>query len=322
MPVDLTVFERQKSIVDQQQLQDAFNMKKALAAAQIQSNQQRAALDFDQARREQQLLDYKMQEASKGVDAPSSVREYQFFNQLPEDQKKAFLNVKRAAQIQNLGSGFGVYNPVDGAIAPISGGGIGMTPAQSDDMNRKNRELQEQFNRGVDVKEKALQTVYRLIGNPSAALGTPEYEGNIAGVKANRGRFSSQFPNVFSGAIDAEADLNYLTNLLTTENLGLLKGVLSDTDMQILKNIGSGDLMGSDEKSIAALQRLRDILGKKVEAGRAIQEQGFGNLPPPPLSTLGMENTGDLPPAPGGTPPAVDGRQNSPVDYKSKYGLK
>ena len=31
MPVDLGVFERQKTILDQQQLQDAFNLKKALA---------------------------------------------------------------------------------------------------------------------------------------------------------------------------------------------------------------------------------------------------------------------------------------------------
>lgn len=35
MAVDLGVFERQKTIVDQQQLQDAFNLKKALAAQQM-----------------------------------------------------------------------------------------------------------------------------------------------------------------------------------------------------------------------------------------------------------------------------------------------
>lgn len=44
MPVDLSVFERQKSIVDQQQLQDAFELKKALAVAQIKKSQE---LDLD-----------------------------------------------------------------------------------------------------------------------------------------------------------------------------------------------------------------------------------------------------------------------------------
>ena len=38
MPVDLSVFERQKSIVDQQQLQDAFELKKALAIQGAQRN--------------------------------------------------------------------------------------------------------------------------------------------------------------------------------------------------------------------------------------------------------------------------------------------
>jgi len=38
MPVDLSVFERQKSIIDQQQLQDAFELKKALAIQSAQKN--------------------------------------------------------------------------------------------------------------------------------------------------------------------------------------------------------------------------------------------------------------------------------------------
>jgi len=39
MPVDLGVFGRQKTIVDQQQLQDAFNLKKQLATQQIMASQ-------------------------------------------------------------------------------------------------------------------------------------------------------------------------------------------------------------------------------------------------------------------------------------------
>jgi len=35
MAVDLGVFERQKTIVDQQQLQDAFNLKRALVLGQL-----------------------------------------------------------------------------------------------------------------------------------------------------------------------------------------------------------------------------------------------------------------------------------------------
>lgn len=263
---DLSVFQRQKTIVDQQQLQDAFELKKALAAAQLVGEQQDRAI--------------KMQTLAQGGEAPSAVREYQFYNQLPADQQQQFLNVKRAAQIQNMGGGFGVYNPVQGGITPIQGGGIAPNPAQQDEINRKNRETEDQFNRGLDVKQKALEATYRLVGNPLAKKGTPEFEGNISGVRANRGGISTLFPNVFNSAVDAEADLTTLSNLLTTENLGLLKGVLSDTDMKVLASIGSGEIAGSDEKAIGAIKRMQQALSGKVAAGRAVQSQGFNGQPP------------------------------------------
>lgn len=46
MAVDLGVFERQKTIVDQQQLQDAFELKKALAGAELQKALKPEAFDI------------------------------------------------------------------------------------------------------------------------------------------------------------------------------------------------------------------------------------------------------------------------------------
>lgn len=299
MPVDLSVFDRQKTIVDQQALQDAFNLKKQLAMAQLQGEQE-----------DRQL---KRQVLMQGGAAPAAVREYQFYNQLPQDQQEQFLNVKRAAQIQNLGSGFGVYNPVQGGIAPVQGGGIMPNPAQQDEIDRKNREAEDQFNRGLDVKQKALESTYRLVGKPNPETGLLE-GGNIEGVRANRGGVSSLFPNISNAAVDAEADLTTLEDLLTTENLGLLKGVLSDTDMKVLASIGSGEIKGSDKKALGAIRRMQEALGGKVAAGRAIQEQGFEGMPPL-LSDPNIEFID--------SPQFGDGSGNAPTtDYKSKYGLK
>jgi hypothetical protein len=279
MPVDLGVFERQKTIVDQQQLQDAFELKKALA---IQSAQQGELTN-----------QIALQKLATGAEAPSAVREYQFFNKLAPDQQKQFLDVKRAAQIQNMGSGFGVYNPVQGGITPIAGGGIAPSPSQQDEITRKNRETEDQFNRGLDVKQKALEATFRLVGNPTAKAGTPEALGNVSGVRANRGGISTLFPNISNSAVDAEADLTTLSNLLTTENLGLLKGVLSDTDMKVLASIGSGEIQGSDEKAIGAIRRMQQALSGKVAAGRAVQQQGYDGQPPllsdPKLSQPAMD---------------------------------
>jgi hypothetical protein len=204
---------------------------------------------------------------AQGVDAPSAVREYQFYNQLPQAEQEQFLNVKRAAQIQNLGGQFGVYNPVQGNVAPIQGAEIMPSPAQQDDINRKNREAEDMFNRGLDVKEKALAAAERLLENES-------------GVRANRGGISTLFRNVSDSAIDAQADLETLSNLLTTENLGLLKGVLSDTDMKILASIGSGEIQGSDEKTLGAIRRMQEALSGKVAAGRQVQREGYSDMPP------------------------------------------
>jgi len=266
MPVDLGVFGRQKTIVDQQQLQDAFELKKALA---IQG-----------AKQGELANQIALQKLATGADAPSAVREYQFYTALPPEEQTKYRDVKRAAQIQNLGAGFGVYNPSQGGITPIQGGGIAPNPAQQDAIDRKNREAEDMFNRGLDVKQKALEATYRLVGNPNAPEGSAERAGNVSGVRANRGGISTLIPNFGNAAVDAEADLTTLSNLLTTENLGLLKGVLSDTDMKVLASIGSGEIQGSDKKTMGAIRRMRQALSGKVAAGRAVQNQGFEGTAP------------------------------------------
>jgi hypothetical protein len=266
---DTSIYKNIAGFNDYNAAAQAQGLQSALAAAQIQGQMQDRLL--------------KQKQLEQGVDAPAAVREYQFYNQLPKAQQEQFLTVKRAAQIQNLGGGFGVYNPVQGGVTPIQGGEIMPNPAQQDEIDRKNREAEDMFNRGLDVKQKALEATQRLIGvyNPE----TKTYKGgNESGVRANRGGVSTLFPNVSDSAVDAAADLETLSNLLTTENLGLLKGVLSDTDMKVLASIGSGELQGSDEKALGAIRRMQQALSGKVAAGRAIQQQGFSGELPPNLS--------------------------------------
>lgn len=102
--------------------------------------------------------------------------------------------------------------------------------------------------KALDVKKQAFDLATKLLNNQG-------------GVEANRGFYSKLIPNTSAGAIDAEADLETMASLLTTENLGLLKGVLSDTDMRVLKDIGAGKLKGSDASVIQGLKDIRDKLG-------------------------------------------------------------
>lgn len=128
------------------------------------------------------------------------------------------------------------------------------------DNQMKVKDDQDKFNRAAQVKAAALEEINKLIG----IEGNPNYPGNISGVKRVSGPLGKRIPVVFSNkAADAEAGLEALKNLLTVENLGLLKGVLSDTDMKILANIGSGSISGSDERVIAALKKMQTALGEQ-----------------------------------------------------------
>lgn len=107
--------------------------------------------------------------------------------------------------------------------------------------------------KAMQVKRDALTVVDRLLNNQS-------------GVKANRGGISTFFPNISDASVNAEGDLDTLASLLTTENLGLLKGVLSDTDMKILKDIGAGGLKGADAQVLQNLQILKQKLSGQTGA--------------------------------------------------------
>lgn len=102
-----------------------------------------------------------------------------------------------------------------------------------------------------EVKIQALDVTNRLLNN-------------LPGVRANRGGISTLLPNISDSAVNAEADLETLASLLTTENLGLLKGVLSDTDMKVLKDIGAGGLKGADEQVINNLKTIQAKLGGQL----------------------------------------------------------
>jgi len=107
--------------------------------------------------------------------------------------------------------------------------------------------------KAMDVKTTAFDVANRLLDNAE-------------GVRANRGGVSTIFRNMSDSSINAEADLDTLASLLTTENLGLLKGVLSDTDMKVLKDIGAGGLKGADEQVLKNLAAIRDKLGGQIGA--------------------------------------------------------
>lgn len=83
------------------------------------------------------------------------------------------------------------------------------------------------------------------------------------GVRGAFGVVDSRLPTLRQSTADAEVLRNSLTSLLTLENTGKLKGVLSNADMEILRRASStiSPEMG-DDAAIAELERVEQVMDK------------------------------------------------------------
>lgn len=72
--------------------------------------QQQANLDRDFTYRQEQGM------IGGGETAPSSVREYQYFTSLSPEEQRKYLAMKRTTQSFDLGSRFGIYDPMTGQM--------------------------------------------------------------------------------------------------------------------------------------------------------------------------------------------------------------
>jgi hypothetical protein len=120
---------------------------------------------------------------------------------------------------------------------------------------------QETVDAKAKQKEKAMQVA------DSTKRLVSELLSNLDGVRAAVGGFDESFlsPTFFDSTRDAEASLDDLRNLLTVDNLGLMSGVLSESDIKILQSVGSNGLSGSDDRVIGSLKRMARALGIELD---------------------------------------------------------
>ena len=117
------------------------------------------------------------------------------------------------------------------------------------------KENEDKAGKAEEVKTKTRQLVSELLGN-------------IDGIKAVAGGFDEMTPTFFDSSKDAEAAMDDLKNLLTVENLKLMTGVLSESDIAILRSVGSSGLSGSQDRIIETLQKIDQAVGGQKTIGR------------------------------------------------------
>jgi hypothetical protein len=125
------------------------------------------------------------------------------------------------------------------------------------------RESQKMDSAGKENKIRGLQLIDRIIANKdlNAVLGSMEGRHEIGDLAH---RFDPQETN-------AIADINNLRDILTGDNLGMMSGVLSESDMKIIANIAGGGLerQRDEETFMADIEAIRDALSRGFDPDSA-----------------------------------------------------
>jgi hypothetical protein len=109
----------------------------------------------------------------------------------------------------------------------------------------KAREAKIQEEKGHNIKKTALNLINDLLD-----------EKNLQATLSQFGSFDRHTPNITQSANDAAARLEQLEDVLTAENLGLMTGVLSETDLKVIANIASGGI----KRKVGDKQALKNLL--------------------------------------------------------------
>lgn len=191
--------------IRQQQINETAEQKNKTIQAMLEAGREDLAnmAEAGQMAQAWQLF-AQAQQPTNGPDAPSSVREHEYFLSLDEAGKAEYLRMKRANPYLDLGDSFAQPNPVapgtiSGPAIPkngnvptgyeqAQGGGIQPMPGSEPDIDRRNEALKAQ--QAITVADAKTANVLDAIETAESQVGWGEtgmigaIAGNVAGSRA------------------------------------------------------------------------------------------------------------------------------------------
>lgn len=93
---------------------------------------------------------------------------------------------------------------------------------------------------------------------------TDKLAKNEQGLKGATGPISSRMPSFREGTVDFEADIGELQSLLTMGNLGRMTGVLSESDIKLIREAASGiNMAASEGRMREKIKQIRDTIATR-----------------------------------------------------------
>lgn len=155
---------------------------------------------------------------------------------------------QRASYMRSGGTASDFDAQFGGLLSGSEQNNLGISTAQS----KATVEQEQTKQKAQQTASSALNIVQRLKDSGSAL-------GNTVGP------ISSKLPTIRGGSADFEQNYNALKSLLTLENMGVMKGVLSDSDIKIIQNASANLSLGQSESGFRKeLDNIQAILQNRM----------------------------------------------------------
>lgn len=206
----------------------------------------------------------KKQMGADGAEAPSTVREWEYFNKLsPEDQQR-FLTMKRAEKYLDTGTGFVRPDPVTGQVAPVVNKNLAKAESQKAQGKAEGEGIASAPSE-VAKAEAMLKTIQDIRNHPRRQAGT--------GTSAYLPSWRAQTRD-FDNLVDQAKGQAFLQAFESLKGGGQITEIEGQKATQALARLQQ---TGSEEGFLQALTDLEEVVTAGLERARARAGQADHN---------------------------------------------
>lgn len=243
------------------------------------------------------------------IDSPMNVKEWNYFKQLPEDQKQQYLTMKRANQFLDAGTNYNRPNPLDAAAPPLQ---VIPKNVAGEAAARKTGELNAEGANSLPKTKLALEAYEANNNNVSSRIDKAINQSG-AWTTGFMGSVGSHIPG--SAANDLRGTLETISANLGFDKLAEIRaqsptggalGAVSDQEGAQLRsavaNIEQSQTQEQLVENLRSIQAIRQDFAKRKREAYDIDVARFGaaNVPNPDTGKLPSAGSGSaVNPSPG-----------------------
>lgn len=244
-------------------------------------------------------LDRKLKEAQiqkalrpdSGPDAPNAVREYQFYQSLPEDQKRQYLAVKRAQQTLDLGTSYGIADPLNpgqlrGTVEKdLAGAEAEKVRGKSEEEKRQNFPRVQANYEMANMQDKyVVQDIDKALAQ--AGPWTTGFAGSVGKFVAGSPQSDLSFT---LQSIEANLAFDKLEQIKAASPTGGALGQVTERELDLLRATwGSIQQAQSEDQFKYYLNRLKQIKSEYAVLRQRAYEQDLAKFGPDAVNGAGQ----------------------------------